>query len=807
MVWARWGLFCAAVAALLCSACAEGSNREVSGTVSLRGARVCLDLDGNFACGEDEPFSISDSQGDYSIFNPSRDAVWQTVVAEAVKGQTLSADNRLSSSSYSLVSTLGRKEISVWTTMTAALVEDQTAADRDAAVAMVKTAFGLSADFDFSTGLNGGSETKQTASLAEHTYGLLAEKYGAETEAKAAAVTAGAETYSQAGKVLAIAERQRLISGQPPPSNSTPVEVGIFHGDYGALPISTNMAYGIGLDETNYGLKGLCVSPDYVKFPGLCANAYNYTFELVENVDELAKHMSIGASAKAGVSVAGFDVVSVSGGFSYLKDTEFKDNAIYILFREERKLCGYPAAPVLLPVRQAQFVSDYEQFRAACGDRYLSSIVTGGYFMGLIEVDVDVDSTIEEMRLKLSGKVMGITVFNKTWRDTLLDIESSYSCRTRVLSNVFQYSNNTLNMDGVFARYDEYTARMAAADCSGDGPLNSCGYLASFAPYETLSPEPPGNAARVRTNTENMHAFESYYFETADLIADVDNILLKPGDYNIGSDVDAFNPPNGWTRNGLVVWRSSVLGYQNTAVDRWEACYGDIMTCSAGPVDLGLPLWIDLKKALPTRKFIFPQDCASLSEEFGVTEDGEYWLYFGGDAFKEYGAYCKDMSTSLPKSYLILENTSANTATPEYNYSSCVNGSNGTIMRTFNALEVEPRYDPAANKHYLRVISGQKDFTSWAVPAPFPEGADTAWLAQNLNVLVSNAQDSATARANLNLVGTRFSLSPGLSVTGSDTCSPLTVTVSPDRKNIEISATGAPLCNAGTPDLRLTEAP
>jgi hypothetical protein len=806
MASAKWGLLCAAAATLFCTACGDGSDRYISGNVSLRKARVCLDLDGNFACGEEEPFTISDSQGNYSIFVPDLGAGWKAVVAEAKRGETLSADNRPSLSSYSLVSTLGRKNVSIWTTMAAALVEEGTAPDRDAAIALVRTGFGLPADFDFHSGPGGGSETRQTASLAEHTYGLLAEKYSTESEAKAAAVKAGAETCSTAEKILAIAERHRLISAQPPPSNSPPVEVGIFHGDYNAIPITTNMAYGIGLDESNFGLKGLCVGTDYTAFPGLCSNVYNYAFELVESVDEVAKHMSIGASAKAGVSVAGFDVVSVSGGFDYLKDTDFKDNAIYILFREERKLCGYPVAPVLLPVRQAEFISDYEQFRAACGDRYLSSIVTGGYFMGLIEVDVDVDSSIEEMRLKLSGKVMGITVFNKTWRDTMRDIESTYSCRTRVLSNAFQYSNNTLNMSGVFAKYDEYLAKMAAADCSGDGPLKSCGYLASFAPYETISAAPPGNAARIRTNTDNMHAFESYYFETADLLADYDNILLKPDDYNIGNDVDAFNMPNSWTRSLLVEWRGKILGYQNSAVDKWQACYDDIMSCTADPVDLGLPLWINLKGMMPTRKFIFPEDCEKLSEEFGVTEDGEYWLYLGGDAFKEYRAYCKDMATSSPKSYLVLENTSSNTESPVYNYSSYVKGSSGTIMRTFEALQVEPG-DTNSTVPYLKVVSGQKDFTAYAIAEPFPEGADSAWAAQNLAVLVANAQDSATAKANLNLEGTRFILSTDLSITGDATCSPLTVTVSADRKNIDIFATGAPLCKTAAANLRLVGAP
>ncbi|OIQ79999.1 hypothetical protein GALL_382480 [mine drainage metagenome] len=191
---------------------------------------------------------------------------------------------------------------------------------------------------------------------------------------------------------------------------------------------------------------------------------------------------------------------------------------------------------------------------------------------------------------------------------------------------------------------------------------------------------------------------------------------------------------------------------------------------------------------MPTLKFVFPETCRSKVQQFGVTTDGEDWLYLGGDVSKGYRVYCQGMASSEPKTYLKLLNTSANVSNPGYNYSSlhyaASDGSTGVITRTFTGLLVEPRTD--SGTHYLEVIAGQSSYTDWA-GVPVRTGGDQLLLAQSLNVLEAQGQGGAQASANLNLEGTPFMLASSLAIQGDGTATGLRWPVSADRKIIDLS--------------------
>ena len=318
-----------------------------------------------------------------------------------------------------------------------------------------------------------------------------------------------------------------------------------------------------------------------------------------------------------------------------------------------------------------------------------------------------------------------------------------------------------------------------------------CGYLATFSNYETITDELPGNAAATQNRLANMRALETYYFESADLLSDVKEILLYPDDYNIGEKVDAFSTANDWTIDGLETWQAQVAEHQSRATGEWDTCRHGIDDCTDNPDDLGLPSWLDLKLALPSRKFVLPESCDVLAAQFGVTGDGEHWLFLGGDLTKHYRAYCRGMATSAPKPYLKLFNQSANVTAPTYNFSSlhyaAIGG--GTVTRTFEALLVEPRSDPSAGHRYLRILSGQGDFTQWGAQ-PLLEGEEQSALAETIGVLRAQGQGGATATANLDLTGTPFAVLSSLAIEGGAEATDLSLSVSPERKEVQISVTG-----------------
>lgn len=719
------------------------------------------------------------------------------MVVRVEAGLSRTSDGRLAPATYLLLARAEGGDVSVWTTLVAALMASGEAATLAEGQAKVRAAFALPLDFDFSWAR--AARDQQVARLSQvvqTAYGQQAAEFHnrPDVSPRQAMIGAAGATMNMAPQLMDVANPSSL-SEVPPLTSSRPVEAGVFHGDFAALPVNAGMAYGIGLDEASYLLTGGACTTTPVHVEGLCANDAQYSFDLVETVDELSKKLAIGASAKASVSVAGLDVVSVSGGFKFIKNSEFKKDALYILFRTEQKQCGYPAATVLKPEWQSKFssqlVNDYASFRAACGDRYLSSITSGGWFAALIEVKKDENSTMEEFRLNLAGKVLGATVFNKTWKDTLSDIHQHYTTNTRVVSNIFSYSDNYLAVSDVFGKYDLFAAAMKNEKCHEATGWRDCGYLATFSSYETISATPPGAAAAVRTQLGNMQALESYYFETVNLLADISEILIHPDDYNIGQRVDAFSAPNDWTLDALMQWQTDIEGYQARATAQWSICRQAIQACTQNPEGLGLPSWLELKKKMPTPKFIFPESCRRKADKFGVTTDGENWLFLGGDASKSYRVYCQGMASSEPKTYLQLLNTSANVSDPSYNYSSlhyaASDGRTGVLTRTFSALLVEPRTD--AGVHYLEVIGGQSGYTSWAA-VPVLAGDSQPLLAQSLGVLVAQGQGGARATTNLNLEGTSFMLSALLDIQGGGALTPPLTTLSADRKNVDISVVG-----------------
>ena len=779
-----------------CAACSPDDpppEQTLVGRTSVGDAVVWVDGNGNLALDPGEATGRSTANGDYALALPGNLPVNElTMVVRVEAGVSKSSDGRLASSTYLLTGATAGGDVSVWTTLVAALMASGEAATLAEGQGKVRSTFALAADFDFSWAR--AARDPKMARLSQIVQTAFGQRAGAlssrpDVSSRQAMTGAAGEIMGLAPHLLDLARQVTPGTGQLQGSARSE-ETGVFHGDFAALPVNANMGYGVGLDEASYGLKGACTeAPVHVE--GLCADDAQYSFELVGTVDELSKKFAIGASAKAGVSVAGFDVVSVSGGFNFIKNSEFKKDALYILFRAEQKQCGYPATAALKPEWQSLFTRDFEQFRASCGDRYLSSITSGGWFAALIEVKKDENSKVDEFRLNLAGKVLGATVFNKTWKDTLSDINQHYTTNTRVVSNLFTYTDDYLAMSDVFDKYDLFASAMKDEKCRAAGGWNDCAYLATFSRYETISATPAGNASAVRTQLGHMQALESYYFETVNLLADINEILIHPDQYNMGQRVDAFSAPNDWTADAIAQWQTDIQGYQASATGQWAICRQAIQDCSKNPVSMGLPSWLELKKRVPTPRFAFPDSCRGKAEHFGVTTDGENWLYLGGDVSKAYRAYCHGMAGSAPQTYLKLSNTSANVSGPSYNYSSlhyaASDGSKGLITRTFKALLVEPR--SVAGAAYLEVIGGQGSFTEWAAE-PALAGDSQLLLAQSLGVLEAQGQGGAQASANLNLEGTSFTLSALLDIQGDGAFSQLLWPVSADRQNIDLSVVG-----------------
>lgn len=771
-----------------------GGEKTFSGRASFAGVRVCLDANENFLCDPDEHSVLADEQGNFRLTCSGPEPL---LIASVQPESVGLLDGRSPGFAFPLVRRgSGSGGLDVWSTLAWALVESGAAADVEEARESVRNAFGLPADAD--TDGDGaqpgiGDYARVTEQVTLQLYGqqfYLGGDQGVETRERAR--EAAEETFSRAAQLLELVDWYVEADETPPPANTGSATEETFWANYSKLPLTVQMAYGIGLDGSNYSLKGNCVNSDCLHAPGLCEHTSEYVFELVNSVNDLAKHLEVGAVASAGVSVAGFDIVSVSGGFRFLRDTVMRDDHLYIAVRHEETMCGYPVSSIgLKPEWEDLYARDYDRFRATCGDRYLTSITTGGYFFGLIEVILDEDQKIDEERLSLSGKVLGIKVFDKTWTHTAAEISRDYQTETRVISNFFAYDNNTVPMDQVVDKYEEFLEIIQGPGCRGENAYLTCGYLTSFASYATATTAVSSNSSLVsNTLMPNMRSWETFYFQTEDILAYLTDILLHPTHYNIGSDVDSFSEPNSWTIDQLQVIKDELMQKNQDALGKWTDCHNDIYRCTRNSSEISfsddpvLPTWLDIKLALPQKKFQFPGDCEELSDQLGVVEDGEYDLYLGGLMDRTFRVYCGYQGTSRPRMYLVVGNTSADPELPGFNYISISDGPDDFSGKTYRLLRVEPWEDPTTGQGHLEVVAPQEDFCEFS-----PADNTLTELLKKSRALTARASRGGRASANLNLEGTSFHLREGLTfgeegnVSGYDH----EAVVSPNRKNLDVT--------------------
>jgi len=788
---------------LVFSSCSEDANKtikQISGKADAANAKVWIDLDGDFIMGTDEPNTITSKSGEYTIFYSQEISLDnEFLLVQIEEGNSITMDGRLFEDSYLLVSNEEYKYISIWTTLLRAIAITQEGSD-EMAFNSISSAFSLPQEFDIRSEPT-DTELKGLTQIVQSAYGQNADKlYKDPLES---ILQSSQEILTSSASLVEIAKNHQEMLSPPPLLKSTfSSEIGNFYGDYAAIPINSNMDYSIGLDEASYLLKNKCTE-DITPHTGLCTNSSEYVFNLIQSKKELNTHFSIGAAASAGVSVAGYDVVNVSGTMNFLKDTEFQDNYLYILFSQKNKICNYPAQPTLKQVWKNTYENNYEEFREECGDRYLSSVTSGGDFTALVKIEVGVDVTKEELELELSGKVLGLTVYKKTWKDVLNDISKSYKTKIRVVSNKLTYSNNYLTLNQVFDNYDTFVQQMQNGDCLSEDGWKTCGYLATFSRYETITDSIAGNAETVEINLKNMDNLEDYYLKSLPILDQLNEILLYPENYNIGDDVDCYSETNAITIDSLYALQDQIIQeYQPRVLNEWSTCKQNINNCTQNPEDSSF--WIDLKEQIPTKKFIFPQTCETLSTLYKSKSNGKYTVFYEGNHLRGYKVFCMDMTTNTPKTYLPLINTSANVDSPTYNYSSFHykndDGIEGQINKTFNALRIEPQSKTLTGKSFLRVITSQNEYTSiFAIPV-LNEVSDMSLADTSLTFLEAFAKDMTKASANVNLIGTPFQIFVNI-----DTEDSPIITSSEDNKSIEVNVIDGDVKADGEIFLKWTE--
>ncbi|MCX7020691.1 MAG: hypothetical protein NTW26_00185, partial [bacterium] len=415
---------------------------------------------------------------------------------------------------YVLVSVIGSpKEISVFST----ILSVQTAVDETA----LKTSLGITEDASL---LGGYAPDGEIAGYVAELTPLYADLYagaaGNSALNPAQVVSQVAETMIADATFISDYVEDALSEDQLPPSNASTTSKTVGDEIFQSIPIdAATMSFGIGLNEITrkvvsgaYCLEGL--QSDLTPELSLCQNTRSYLFRLVKSEKDLRDLLNVGGGLDLGTTV-------VSGSLEgrFVDEMKKDSSSIYALIKAEYILCGYKIFDVTLnnlylngDATHASYTSNYEAFRAACGDRYLDTIATGGSYYGLLKIQTDSLDHKQDLTVALEGKYgkAGISVsvsgdLKSSVSEVIKNENITITVGSRGVSPEFLGLDNGKdqlidNLDDFFDAADQFLDAISNSDneCHDDAvAFKNCAYTASFADYATVAQANVRNATQV----------------------------------------------------------------------------------------------------------------------------------------------------------------------------------------------------------------------------------------------------------------------------------------------------------------------
>ncbi len=759
------GIFYSAIFAMMLSGwgCSSSSEPVISGQgpEAISQALVCLDTNDNYVCDSGEPAARTDSAGNYRLPARSRQAAEHRILW-VTDGDTVDATTGASlSSRFTLASLKAQPQlVSIFTTLLTA----QDSLDETA----LKTALEISEKASLLSGYAAGGEIDL---FGDYLMDLYAGMF------QAASTTPGTTPAQNVAKAVTtmVGNPQRLVSHvdrltapptEPPLQSTPPTSTMVGDEIFQSIPVdAATMSFGVGMDEiTRKVVSGsYCLDvPEALAVPALATsqNTRNYLFRLVRSEKDLRELLNVGGGLDLGTQV-------VSGSLEGRFINEFRSNkdAIFALIKVEYVISGYKLFDVGLAANYlldnpnvASYISNYDAFRRACGDRYLDQITTGGAYYGMLKITTTDSTSKQDLQVALNGKYgkNGISVSVKgdlksTVQEALSNTNITITVGSRGVSPEYlglKDSPDQLidNLDTFFEAAEVFIEAISDGnnECHDDelGP-KKCAYTASFADYATISGGIPRNQTQVKNlnfTTKLMGQYEDY-----EILGDmVDDILINEPEYNWQrSDISA---DDAW-------YLKSDLQKGRLIMDSaFRKCTTDFEGCTDNPKAQSLEPFNEILMNLPMLNREYPRHCQDLQRLFGPQARTGATVYMSGDRSKPFKVSCTEMDTSEPHTYLDLVNTSTPT-TPSYNMARSVNPDGSMVTTVYKKLRVNVNYTD------VEVINDQDDAIETVSTAlEDSPTADRNFTQARLGSAVDCYATTGTAQANIDLTGTKFKL-------------------------------------------------
>ena len=167
----------------------------------------------------------------------------------------------------------------------------------------------------------------------------------------------------------------------------------------------TGMFFGRGYDVISADTKGDCVEIKNFTYEPNDINhgiySQHFDMQLIENIDDLAKSMGMSASASlSGVFGNG------SASMQYLESQRINRYSIFVLVKEEIITYMKNASnPIIKTGFLDKLNRNKSAFRDSCGDEYVTSMVYGGSYLGLIRFDTTDEESQKSLKISLSANI------------------------------------------------------------------------------------------------------------------------------------------------------------------------------------------------------------------------------------------------------------------------------------------------------------------------------------------------------------------------------------------------------------------
>ena len=427
----------------------------------------------------------------------------------------------------------------------------------------------------------------------------------------------------------------------------------------------SGMVPGVGLDVVSMNLGGTCVTFDQALNEASHSDT-DYGIKVIETTEELISSMNVSASTSVKVGLYSY---SGNARATYATDMIKDSYSVYVLAYIKYTGPSFNIQNTKLKSEWADIYSkNYPLFRNTCGDRYLSTITTGGNFMGILKITTTSDQEKSAITADIKGKYSGIFsggTANASFRSNMESLAKQYNATISIQAIGPPLRNIPTNLAGFLDTMETfYTDAKACAD-----DYTKCAYTATFSDYMDLASGTP----EIANQTNAINTLINYNNQYAPLLSDIDYMLAQPKSFQT-FDTALFT-----------TYRGNIVDSQRKVLNAASACEVSSIECTV-PESLLDPATV--KSILPKRKEIVPQKCSDYKSNFpSLTTNDEYKMYLGGDLTKPYWLYCNNMNTNTPVEYLSLVNYSPISTSPSYNYASLVNYDR-SIFTVYNKLKV-----------------------------------------------------------------------------------------------------------------------